>query len=60
MAEIAIEDINETNHTQNQFEDVQQRLRQEIYDDKNPLNDFSDMESDPGNPPALEQWRGLE
>jgi hypothetical protein len=61
MAEVAVEDINEPTTTAgNQFQDVHQRLVQEIYDDKNPLNDFSDMEDEPGDPVALEMWEGLE
>lgn len=60
MSEIAKEDINETKTNKSQFEDVHQRLRSESYDDKNPINDFSDIESLNTNPEALELWAGME
>lgn len=60
MSEITVQDINESTARGSQFEDVHQRLRAEIYDDKNPINDFSDMEMNEGDPEALDLWTGLE
>lgn len=61
MSEVAVEDINEPKTiNDNEFLDVYQQLTQEIYEDKDPLHDFSDMEDEPEDPMALELWEGLE
>lgn len=60
MSELSVEDLNESTARGSQFQDVHQRLRAEIYDDKNPINDFSDMEMNQGDPEALDLWTGLE
>jgi len=61
MRETVIEDVNEPRRRGNQFETTPERLRAEIYDDKDPINDFSDLEGDErSEPAALELWRGLD
>ena len=59
-SQIAVKDINEpTNLTRHLSED-RERVVAEWYDDKDPLNDFSDIEDDLTDPDALEFWEGID
>ena len=59
-SQIAVKDVNEpTNLTRHLSED-RERVTAEWFDDKDPLNDFSDIEDDLVDPDALEFWEGVD
>ena len=58
---VVVKDVNEpTNLHRGLDVSSRERLVSHKYDDKNPLNDFSDMEDDLPDADALDFWRGLE